>query len=134
MVASANDAAIVLAEGIAGSVESFSSMMNTKAIELGCKDTHFVNPNGIHNEDHYSTAFDLALIAKEAMKNSTFRKIISTLSYTLPATNKYDKADRIFTNTNDLMQKKYTNYYYEFATGIKTGFTSEAKNCLIARK
>ena len=136
MVKSANDAAVVLAEHVSGSVENFSLLMNEKAKELGCKDTNFVNPNGIHNENHYSTAYDLSIIAKYCMKNEIFRKIVSTTSYTLPATNKYEAADRIFSNTNLLIMKnnnnRADNYYYKNATGIKTGYTSQAKNCLIA--
>ena len=73
MIPSANDAAYVLAEHVGGSVEGFSAMMNDKARALGCKTTHFVNPNGIHDDSHYSTAYDLYLIADYAMKNETFR-------------------------------------------------------------
>lgn len=136
LLPSANDAANVLAEHIAGSVESFSTMMNTKAAELGCQNTHFVNPNGVQNEDHYSTAYDLSLIAQYAMKNPTFRTMIKTTTYTLPATNKYNNADRVFATTNDLIRvntkDRADNYYYKYANGIKTGYTSEAKNCIVA--
>lgn len=131
LIPSANDAANVLAEKIAGSVESFATMMNTKAVELGCKDTHFVNPNGVHNEDHYTTAYDLALMGQYAMKNDTFRKLVMETRYTLPVTNKYDKADRIFNTTNKLVNPK-SGQYYEYATGIKTGYTVAAKNCIVA--
>lgn len=136
MVTSANESAIVLAEHVAGSEEAFCWMMNDKAKEIGCKDTHFVNPNGIHSEDHYSTAYDLALIAKYAMQNETFRKIVKTTSYTLPSTNAYPTEDRTFTNTNSLIiydnRNRADNYYYEYATGIKTGYTSQAGNCLVS--
>lgn len=136
MVTSANESAIVLAEHVSGSEEAFCWLMNDKAKELGCQDTHFVNPNGIHNEDHYSTAYDLALIAKYAMQNDTFRKIVKTTSYTLPATNAYPAEDRTFTNTNSLIiydnRNRADNYYYEYATGIKTGYTSQAGNCLVS--
>lgn len=131
MVKSANDAAIVLAEHIGGSVEGFADMMNKKAIEIGCKNTHFVNPNGIHNEEHYSTAYDLYLMASYGMKNETFRRYVSTVSYTLPATNKYPTADRICMTTNDMIRSK-SKYYNKNVIGIKTGYTTEAKNCLIA--
>jgi len=94
MVASANDAAIILAEYVAGSVEEFSTLMNKKAEEIGCLNSNFVNPNGIHDENHYSTAYDLALITQYAMKNDTFREIVKKTYYILPATNKYDKSDR----------------------------------------
>lgn len=129
MVGSCNDAAIVLAEHISGSVENFSVLMNEKAKELGCTSTNFVNPNGVHDENHYSTAYDLALITKYAMQNETFKTIVSTTYYELPTTNKYDKTDRIFVTTNNLLRG---DYYYKYATGVKTGFTSPAKNCLIA--
>lgn len=136
LVKSANEAANVLAEHISGSIEEFANMMNSRAKELGCENTNFVNPNGVHNENHYSTAYDLFLIAKEAMKNETFRKIVATPTYTLPATNKYSSANRSFPNTNDLIRvnksKRADNYYYKDAIGIKTGYTKEAKNCLVA--
>ena len=136
LIPSANDAANVIAEDIAGSVESFATMMNTKAIDLGCTNTHFVNPNGVHNENHYSTAYDLALMGKYAMQNSIFRELVYTKRYTLPATNKYDKADRIFNTTNELIKEDHRdradNYYYEYATGAKTGYTDAAKNCIVA--
>ena len=75
LVKSSNEAANVLAIHIAGSVESFATMMNTKANQLGCKNTHFVNPNGVHDEDHYTTAYDLAIMTREAMKNNTLDKL-----------------------------------------------------------
>ncbi len=131
LIPSANDAANVIAEDIGGSVESFASMMNTKANEIGCKNTHFVNANGVHNESHYSTAYDLALIGRYAMKNETFRKLVSTVSYTLPATNKYDMDNRTFVNTNKLINNK-SGQFYKYATGIKTGYTDAAKNCIVA--
>lgn len=136
LIPSANDAAVVLAEHVAGSVEAFAEMMNNKAIEIGCKGTHFVNPNGVHNEDHYSTAYDLALMGQYAMKFDVFRSIVSKTSYALPATAKYDKTDRMFNTTNDLIKKNYSssprNYYYEYATGAKTGYTDAAKSCIVA--
>ncbi len=136
LIPSANDAAVVLAEHIAGSVEAFSDMMNSKAVELGCLNTHFVNPNGIHNENHYSTAYDLALIGKYAMKFPTFKEISSKTRYTLPITNAYSKEDRIFNTTNDLIKPNYssspTNYYYKYATGGKTGYTDPAGQCIVA--
>jgi len=136
MVASANDAAIILAEYVAGSVEEFSTLMNKKAEEIGCLNSNFVNPNGIHDENHYSTAYDLALITQYAMKNDTFREIVKKTYYILPATNKYDKSDRVFGTTNELLivnnNERKDNYYYKYATGIKTGFTTPAGYCLVA--
>ena len=136
LISSANEAANVLAEHIAGSVESFVTMMNTKAEEIGCLNTHFVNANGVHNENHYSTAYDLAIIGKYAMQNETFRQIVNTTFYTLPSTNKYPTNDRVFGTTNELIKKdtsdRVDNYYYEYATGAKTGYTNAAKNCIVA--
>lgn len=136
MVGSANDSAVVLAEHISGSVEDFANLMNEKAKEIGCTSTNFLNPYGAHDENHYSTAYDLALMARYAMQNETFRTLVSTTSYKLPATNKYEKEDRLFTTTNALLMvsnnTRADNYYYKYATGIKTGFTTPAKNCLIA--
>ena len=130
MLKSANDAAYVLAEHIGGSVEGFSEMMNKKAKEIGCKNTHFVNPNGIHNDDHYTTAYDMYIISNYAMKNDIFAKIVSTYQYKLPATNKYPNNDRIMENTNDFINPK-SGYYNKIVKGIKTGTTLQAGNCLI---
>ena len=136
MLPSANEAANILAEHIAGSVSSFATMMNTRAEELGCENTHFVNPNGIHNDDHYTTAYDLYLITREAMKNEAFRKIVSTTTYTLPSTEKYEDNDRICKNTNQLIHpdksSKPSNYYYKYCIGVKTGYTTQAQNCLVS--
>ena len=136
LIPSANDAAFVLAEHIAGSVEAFADMMNAKAVEIGCKDTHFVNPNGVHDENHYSTAYDLALIGKYAMQYDVFRDIASKTSCSLPATDKYPREDRLFNTTNDLLRENYSraanNYYYPYATAGKTGYTDAAKNCIVA--
>lgn len=131
MLPSANDAAFVLAEYVAGSTDAFANMMNNKATELGCTNTHFVNPNGIHDNRHYTTAYDLYLIANYCMQNETFRTIVSTTEYTLPATNKYGTADRSFKNTNDLLNTEKTTYYKN-AIGIKTGHTSMAGYCLVS--
>lgn len=131
LVASSNDSAIVLAEHLSGSVEEFCVLMNAKAKEIGCVNSNFINPNGVHDENHYSTAYDLALISKYAMNNELFRKIVSTTSYQLPATNKYALEDRVFTTTNDLIivnnNNRVDNYYYKYATGVKTGFTTPAR-------
>ena len=136
LIPSANDAAFVLAEHISGSVEEFANLMNQKAKEIGCLNTHFVNPNGIHNKDHTSTAYDLALMGKYAMQNNTIREIVSKTTYALPATNKYSKTDRVFNTTNDLIVENNStakdNYYYPYAIGIKTGYTTNAGSCIIA--
>lgn len=86
---------------------------------------------GVHNETHYSTAYDLAIIGRYAMKNEVFRRLVSTARYSLPATNKYDKSDRSFVTTNKLINTN-SSQFYEYATGIKTGFTDPAKNCIVA--
>lgn len=136
MIASANDSARVLAEYVSGSIEEFSILMNEKAKEIGCENSNFVNPNGIHNENHYTTAYDLALISRYAMQNETFREIVKKTYYILPATNKYDKEDRVFGTTNELLiinnNERKDNYYYKYATGLKTGFTTPAGYCLAA--
>ncbi len=131
MLPSANDAANVLAEHISGSVAAFSNLMNEKAIEIGCLDTHFVNPSGIHSENHYSTAYDLSLIGRYAMQDETFRSIVSKTSCSLPATEKYPFEDRVFNNSNRLLYSDDI-YYYPYAIGIKTGFTTPAGDCLVS--
>ena len=133
MVPSANDAAIALAEHIAGSVENFSVMMNEKAKELGCINTNFVNPNGIHEKDHYSCSYDLSLIGRYAMSFPDIMRIAKVRQYTLPTTNKYDKTDRIFNATNALLNDESLNEnYYPYATGLKTGYTDAAGSCIVA--
>ena len=92
LIPSANDAAVALAEHIAGSVENFATMMNNKAKEIGCLNTHFVNPNGVHDDNHYSTAYDLALIGKYAMQFDDIMRIAKVNQYTLPTSNKYSRA------------------------------------------
>lgn len=134
LVYSANDAANVLAYHISGSIDGFSDLMNNKVLELGLKNTHFTNPSGMHNENHYSTAYDLAIIMKYCMKNSTFRNLSNLKYCTIPSTNKYD--ERVFTTTNELLiydnRDVESNYYYKYAIAGKTGFTTQAKNCLVS--
>lgn len=132
LLPSANDAANVLAEHVSGSISDFSELMNAKAKEIGCTGSNFTNPSGIHDENLYSTAHDLSLIARYAMNIKTFRKIVNTTSYTLPSTSIYPEEDRVLSLSNYLMNSNYKDYYYEYATGIKTGYTSAAKDCLIA--
>ena len=133
LIPSANDAAIVLAEHISGSVEKFSKLMNEKAKSLGCLNTNFVNPNGIQDKNHYSTAYDLALIGKYALKFPDIKRIAMVKQYTLPTTNKYDKTDRIFNATNGLINDDVLNKnYYEYATGLKTGYTDASGYCIVS--
>ena len=133
LVHSANDAANVLAKHVSGSIEKFAKLMNSKAKEIGCKDSNFVNPSGKHENNHYTTAYDLYLIMKYCMKNDTFKSIASQQFCTIPATNKY--VQRAFTNNNELIvmdtRDVETNYYYPYVIAGKTGYTSEAKNTLV---
>ncbi len=131
LVPSGNAAGNALAEYVSGSIDEFVNLMNSRAKELGCTNTHFTNPYGKHDENHYSSAYDLYLIAKEAMKYEEFRTIVAKPTYSLAPTNRYSKDDRLLYSTNDLV-KPSSNNYYEYALGIKTGFTSYAKDCLVA--
>ena len=134
MVRSANDAANVLAYHISGSIDSFATVMNNKIAELGLKNTHFCNPSGQHDENHYTTASDLAILMQYCMKNSTFRSLAGLKSCILPSTNK--SSERVFTTTNDLLtydnREVSSNYYYPYAIAGKTGYTTAAKNCLVS--
>lgn len=131
LIHSANEVGYIFAEQISGNIENFADLMNKKATEIGCKNTHFTNPSGIHDVNHYSTAYDMALIARYCMKNETFRNIVSKKSCKFAATELYPQ-ERYFKNTNSLLDQSDKRYYYEYAIGIKTGFTTQAKNCLIA--
>lgn len=139
MLESANDAAIALAEAVGGSVEDFAVMMNKRAEELGAKNTHFVSPNGLPDDAHVTSAYDLALFAQEAMKNETFRKIVSTTQYDIPGT-ALQPETRHLHNTNKLLASttKVTvdgvrrPCKYDDVTGIKTGYTKAAQSCLVA--
>lgn len=139
MLVSANDAAVALAEYTSGSVDKFVEMMNSKAKELGAVNTHFATPHGLPNDEHITTAYDLALIAQEAMKNEDFRKIVGTALYPLQATN--IKPVRSISNTNRLLFDTASTAVvngiprpikYDGAIGIKTGFTNAAQNCIVA--
>ena len=134
MVYSANDAANVLAFHISGSLENFANLMNQKVSELGLNDTHFTNPSGMHDENHYTTAHDMAIIMQYCMEDNTFRNLAGLKSCIIPATNKYQ--ERTFNTTNNLLINSQTNInnnsYYEYAIAGKTGFTSQAKNCLVS--
>ncbi|MBQ8202642.1 MAG: D-alanyl-D-alanine carboxypeptidase [Clostridia bacterium] len=123
MLASGNDAATAIAEHIGGSVEVFCRMMTTRAAELGCKNTVFLTPHGLPCEGHYTTAHDLALIAREAMSHPEFREIVGTSRATIPWEGR--SYDRVLNNKNKLLTT------YEGATGIKTGYTKKAGRCLV---
>ena len=130
MLQSGNDAATAIAIRVGGSTEGFVDMMNAKAKELGCLNTHFVNPNGVHDDNHYSTAYDMALIGRYAMKFDDITRISMVTQYTLPKTNKYDKEDRVFNTTNGLVTKN-DEYYYPEAIGLKTGYTDKSGYCIV---
>lgn len=154
MIPSANDAAYILAQYIANGcsnqydmsssdaakkkfdqdVQTFSNMMNSKAAALGCTNTHFVNPNGVHNENHYSTAHDLCLIGSYALKFPELNNITKKAHYSLAPTAEYSKQysePRVFDNTNYLINKNSYGFY-KYATGLKTGYTDAAGYCIIA--
>lgn len=132
MVVSSNEAANVVAEYISADIPTFVTLMNTTAKELGCTNTHFVTPHGLHDSNHYTTAKDLSIITRHALNNETFREITSTAAYDVPATNKQDP--RHLVSTNYLISTETLgDYYYPNAIGIKTGYTSAAGRCVISR-
>ena len=132
LIASGNDAANAMAIHISGSIEAFVELMNNRAQALGCTNTHFVNPHGLHDEDHYTSARDLLYIAKAAMESPTIAEIVARDEVVLPITNKHPQTTTKYT-TNYLISKKSTrDYYYEGAIGIKTGTTTPAGLCLVA--
>lgn len=128
MLESANEVCLAIAEHIAGSVDAFVDMMNQRATELGCTNTHFTNPNGLPDENHYTTAHDMALIAEAAYKNPEFRQLVSTQYYTIPYTNVTGEKRGLRNHHKMLPDGKYA---YEGCTGGKTGFTEVALNTLV---
>jgi len=125
MLRSGNDAAVAIAEYVGGSVDGFVYLMNKKAKEIGMANTHFANPHGLDDhEDHYSTAYDMALLMRYAMQNKTFKKIAGTKVYRAP--NPTEDWDRVWKNKNRLLTK------YKYATGGKTGYTKRAKRTLVS--
>lgn len=121
LLCSGNDAAVALAEAVAGSVPNFAELMNKKAKELGLENTSFVTPHGLDAEGHFTTAYELAILADYAMENETFAKIVGTQSYTVTI----NGAPKNISNTNELLG--YLNGVY----GVKTGFTNGANRCLV---
>ncbi len=128
MIESGNDAAIAVAMHVSGSVQAFVDLMNQRARELGCRDTFFVNPHGYHDDAHVSTAYDLALIAREAMKRRDFREIVAAKSYTMASTAIREK--KTFATKNPMFVAS-SKYYYPDLIGIKTGFHSKAGQCFV---
>lgn len=132
LIPSANDVANLLAEHTAGSIPAFADLMNKKAAEIGLKNSHFSNPSGIHDKNLYTTAYDLALLAKYASNNEKFMNIVKTPSYTIPRSDLHQEEDRTFKNSNLLIENTEPDYYYKYATGMKTGFTDPAGDCVVA--
>ena len=131
MVVSANEAANILAVTVGGTVDKFVAMMNEEAKSLGCKNTHFANPIGLQDDQHYTSAWDLYLITEEGLKYSEFMKICNTSDIVIPATN-LSKQRHLY-NTNYLIcSYRATGYLYKDAHGIKTGSTSDAGHCLVS--
>ena|GEM_PF-2574292 len=125
LLPSGSDAANVLAEAVSGSISNFSILMNNKLKDLGCINSHFVNPHGFHNSNHYSTAYDMAMIMRYASQNKTFRSICETKEYIIEETNK-TLVTRKLENTNLLL-----SYKLDYVIGGKTGYTAEAGNVFI---
>lgn len=123
MLQSGNDAAVALAVIIAGDVDSFVEQMNNKAADLHCENTHFLNPNGLFDENHYTTARDMAIIAQEAMKHKEFRKIVSARSW---------DADREESEFEHFYNKNKTVHQFKGGNGIKIGFTKASGRTLVA--
>ena len=131
MLLSANDGANVIAETVSGDIPRFVALMNNTAAAYGCYNTHFVNAHGYHDDNHYSTARDIAIIAREAMKNETFREISRTVTYQIPRSN-MQRARTITTKSEYMLmgsEDKPNKYYYEYATGMKTGSHSHSGYC-----
>ena len=123
MLNSGNDAATALAEHTAGSVEEFAKLMNKKAKEIGMNSSSFANPHGLDNENHYSTAYDMAMLTKYAMENKTFKNIVGTKTKIA----KNENGDyKYLTNHNKLLS------IYEYCLGVKTGFTKKCGRCLVS--
>ena len=139
LIHSSNDVAMVLAKYVGGSVENFVNMMNNEAKAIGAKNTHFNNPHGLPDENHYTTAYDMALMARKAMDNDIFRDIVKTKSVKYPATEAYPY-ERYFENTNQFLTSRSKMDYkgqqidikYDVVDGIKTGYTDAAGKCLLS--
>ena len=130
LLPSGNEVAQILAITVDGSIEAFVDHMNRRAEELGCLGTHFANPHGYHDDNHYTTAYDITRYMKAAMEYDLFQTILTSPNYTLPANGVSE--ERIIRNTNALTSNwTYTDYLYGPGTGGKTGTTDEAGNCLV---
>ncbi|WP_276929215.1 D-alanyl-D-alanine carboxypeptidase family protein [Herbinix luporum] len=130
LLESANEVTYAAAEHVAGSISTFVEMMNERAKSIGCLNTNFTNPHGLPDDNHYTTAYDMALITREAMKNETFRKITSTRTYQIPPTNK-QKETRYLRNHHKFIVKNDHKFNYEGTIGGKTGYTNKARFTLV---
>lgn len=128
MLPSANEACNGIAEHIGGSIAGFTRIMNQRAREAGAINSNFVNPNGLPDPNHLSTAYDMAMITRDALKYDKFREIISTVRYTIPPTNKKTEARDLWSMHRMLTTNRY---YYDGVVGGKTGYTQESKNTLV---
>ena len=131
MLESANECAYAVAEHVAGSIEAFADMMNKKAKELGCVNTHFANPHGLHDDEHYTCSYDMALIAKAAYENETFRIITGTKARMIPPTNKHAEETPLQNHNKLLHRYQKGNYVYPYCTGGKTGYTTKSNSTLV---
>ena len=130
MLPSGNEAAMMLGDYVGdGSLDYFAEMMNERAAELGAVNTHFVNASGMHDDDHYTTAYDMYLITKTALENETFRQIVSTRYY---YAGEDQNGNPLHWNTTNFLISPGSTYYYPYATGVKTGTTDEAGRCLVS--
>lgn len=128
LMSSYGDCALLGAIYYGGSVENFVSMMNSRAAELGLEGTHYENPIGLHHEENYTTARDTYLLTKTALKNDTFKEVCESTRHTVKTSM---SGDRVLSTTN-FLQDNTTNYYYQYAKGVKTGYTDEAGRCLVS--
>lgn len=128
LMSSYGDCALLGAIYYGGSVENFVSMMNSRAAELGLDGTHYENPIGLHHEENYTTARDTYLLTKTALKNDTFKEVCESTRHTVKTSM---SGDRVLSTTN-FLQDNTTNYYYQYAKGVKTGYTDEAGRCLVS--
>lgn len=132
MLESSNECAYAIAEHVGGTFDKFVQMMNEKAVALGCTNTHFNNPHGLPDENHYTSAHDMARIARAAYRNETFRLICGTKSYTIPKTNKHTTEETYLQNHHNMLVAHTTpDFLYEYCTGGKTGYTSVARYTLV---
>lgn len=131
LLESANEVTYAVAEHVAGTIPKFAEMMNARAKKIGCTNTHFVNPHGLFNEDHYTTAHDMALITREAMKNATFRKIFASRLYQIPPTNIQEET-RYLRNHHKFVLRQDNRFRYDDCIGGKTGYTNKARYTLVS--